>query len=144
MFFDGPLPPDVENFSLHFSRLPIPQDRRIAHVARALDVCERSVRDWATGRRPAPRAACFFLWTYSPDCINLINERAHREAAEYGRLYIGAKRRANELESTVAALQRELAEAKKKAAPSRFTASNATAFGGPQPPSAAPLWLQLA
>ena len=124
MFFDAPFPVGSEDFSSLFARLPIAQNRRVAHVARALDVCERSVRDWLAGRRAAPRAVCFFLWAYSPECISWVNDRAYRDAAHFGRLYMATQSRVDELTATVHALQQELDLAKRRAAPSRFVAAN--------------------
>lgn len=131
MFFSAPFPAGLENFSSLFAALPTPA-RDVRHLARALDVSERSVRDWIAGRRQAPRAACFFLWCYSTDAVNWVNERAASEASFHARQHAAAARRVADLEATVAALRADLAGAKKAA-----SAANDVWFSdNPQPPHA--------
>ena len=129
MFFSAPFPDGLEDFFFLFAALPTPA-RNVRHLARALDVSERSIRDWLTGRRQAPRAACFFLWSYGPGAVNWINERAAADAAHHARQHAAAALRVAELEATAAALRAELASIKQAPA----AANDVWFFDNPKPP----------
>ena len=130
MFFDAPPAGLLENFSALYNSLPSPL-RSPAALARALDVTDRSVRDWLSGRRPAPFAARFFLWSYSPDCYNWLALRAHNDARQSAQSAAAWQRRADDLQSTVDALLAELATL--KLAGARGAANDCTWSDSPKP-----------
>ena len=122
-----------------YHSLPIPEADRARAVARWLDVTPATVRDWISGRRPPPRAACYAVWMESAAgreavACQLFNEsRAH---AGHARSLADALRAQS---AALDALRIELADAKRAAArPGAHLAANDGAFSDFPPPRPAP------
>lgn len=61
-----------------YHSLPLLQADKPSAIARRLDVSERTVNDWISGRRCPPRAAVYALWLESMDGRAAMHRRAAR------------------------------------------------------------------
>lgn len=117
-----------------YNSLPILSQDRIAALSRWLDVSERTVNDWISGRRDPPRAVCYATWLESMDGrahvnVDLLNDA--RRAAGHARSLGDALSVA---ESTIAALRAELDALKAERAPKVPAAANDGRFDVDRPP----------
>lgn len=116
-----------------YHTLNIPIAERPGAIARWLDVSPRTVADWISGRHCPPRATVYALWLESPDgrayLANDLDNECRLLATQVAILTdLNARK-----EATIAALRRELMDAK-AAAPSARVAINDGVFSDDCPP----------
>lgn len=64
-----------------FDRLPIPTEKRLKVTAKFLDVTERTLNDYITGKRNPPHAVAYALW-HESDLGRAVTS-AHSERSAY-------------------------------------------------------------
>lgn len=99
-----------------FDRLPIPTEKRLKVTAKFLDVTERTLNDYITGKRNPPRALVYAIWHESPLGHEVTSLHACEETAIYRRLSNSLTDQVNRQQATIDKITAELADLKRTSA----------------------------
>ncbi len=120
-------------FQRAYHSLPIPEASRPAQIARWLDVSQRTVCDWLSGRRCPPRAVAFALWLECFDGHAAVNTQLFNEARTHAAHARSLSEHAGRLQATIDALRAELADVKAAAAGASLPANDGCFYDAPAP-----------
>lgn len=123
----------VSLFCRAVSLLPMPESARTAALARWLDVSERTVCDWMSGRRCPPRAVVYAVWLESSDGRAAMHTQLFNEARTHAAHARSLQDHVTRLACTLDALRVELADAKAGNAGAHLPANDGRFYDAPSP-----------
>jgi hypothetical protein len=98
-----------------FDRIHLPQSARINACARFLDVSERTLKDWLSGKKEPPRAVVYALWHESSLGRAVTAAHSEQDAHNYRMLSRMQGDRIATLERRIDAMSNEIETLKRDA-----------------------------
>ena len=98
----------VERLNRAFENLPIESSKRLQQTAKFLDVSERTLNSWLTGKTDPPRAAVYALWHESTIGREITSAHSEHAAHLWRTLAKSQAAQVKTLESKIDALHAEI------------------------------------
>ena len=132
------------SFLRAYHSLCVPRLSRPGALARWLDVSERTVADWISGRRCPPRAVVYAVWLESDHGREAMHTQLFNEARTHAAHARALQDYVARLACTVEALRAELADAKAARPGANLPANDGRFDDAPSPRPPSRPWRQRA